>query len=797
MDRLDTWTVVNTTCTTHALAQWASVTAVSNGYLGLSGRPAEQRDDHDPVTLVSGVFDQADVFGQLRLSAEPRPMLDPGYFDSAGPSPTIANLPDPLFQQTFIDEREVALPRSGPVSFMQALDLRRGVMRYAFDVRDGWGRTTRFEVERFASLVHAHRVFTRFKLTPLDHDNTPVRIHAGVSGRVRANATRERQFECTNLWCDPPERCRLVARTLAREIEVRVGVVNQLRCGPVSDVPVGVAEHDAIYTRLAFRTRRGEPILLDRCAVVVTSEDGRLGVGAELEGELSAAVESGYDAALREHEAAWAALWERADVLIEGDDPAQLGLRFGIHHLLAAAPRFCDRLSVPTRLLTGEAYQGAVFYDTDLWIVPFYALTLPEAARSCVRFRLEGLRHAREIARSQGYAGAKLACQAGPTGEECLGRWSRATYANIHVNAAAVLALERYVAATGEQRFLEETGLELLVESARFYAARVTTADLAARSVDDVRSGGARPVGDRCHSAAPGGCDVLDTCGPDEGHGPVRSNFYTRVMAHHVLTSAAGALERLEREWPEGYRAWRQRGLIHRDDAARWRSIAAHLAPHSTAAEPFEQFAGFFRLPPASPELFDRRDRWYRPVSGVQACHQPDVLAALAQFPGRWSREQVAANYDYYVPRCLCYSSLSHPVHALLAAELGRLDAAYHHFITTIGMDLDESLTGRRDTHAGLHGTAAAGAWHVAVRGFGGARLSDTGLSVTPRLPARWARLEFSWLLRGAAVRFRITPEAVRVDVDGPRKWVMPARIGGHSLEMHGGQSLEISAQDT
>ncbi len=797
MDQLDTWTVVNTTCTPHALAQWASVTAVSNGYLGLSGRPPEQRDDHDPVTLVNGVFDQADVFGQLRLSAEPRPMLDPGYFDSAGPSPAIANLPDPLFQQTFIDEREVTLPRSGPVSFVQALDLRRGLMRYAFEVRDGWGRTTRFEVERFASLIHAHRVFSRFKLTPLDHDNTPVRIHAGASGRVRSSATRERQFECTNLWCDPPERCRLVARTLAREIEVRVGVVNQLRCGSVCDTPVGVAEHDAIYTRLAFRTRRGEPILLDRCAVVVTSEDGRLGVGAELESELSAAAESGYDAALRAHEAAWAALWDHADVLVEGDDPAQLGLRFCVHHLLAAAPRFSDRLSVPARLLTGEAYQGAVFYDTDLWIVPFYALALPEAARACVRFRLEGLRHAREIARSQGYAGAKLACQAGPTGEECLGRWSRATYANIHVNAAAVLALERYVAATGEQRFLEESGLELLVECARFYAARVTGSDSAAQFADDAR-GGTAAVGDRGDSTAPGGCYVLDACGPDEGHGPVRNNFYTLVMAHHVLTSAADVLERLEREWPEGYRAWRQRGLIHRDDAARWRSIAARLAPHdAAAAAPFEQFAGFFRLPPASPELFDRRDRWYRPVSGVQACQQPDVLAALAQFPDRWSHEQVAANYDYYVPRCLCYSSLSHPIHALVAADLGRLDAAYHHFITAVGMDLDESLTDRRDTHAGLHGTAAAGAWHAAVRGFGGARLTEAGLSVVPRLPAKWTRLEFTWRLRGAAVRFRMTPDSVHVQVDGSRKWVIPARIGGRSLELRGGQALEMSTQGT
>jgi len=112
MSEYDTWRVVNTTCTPDVLAQWNSVCTISNGYLGLKGNLAEQRDGASPVTLINGVYDELDMFGLLRLSTEPRPYLDSRYFDLAGKSPAVANLPDPLFVQVFLDERELSFSRT-------------------------------------------------------------------------------------------------------------------------------------------------------------------------------------------------------------------------------------------------------------------------------------------------------------------------------------------------------------------------------------------------------------------------------------------------------------------------------------------------------------------------------------------------------------------------------------------------------------------------------------------------------------------------------------------------------------
>ena len=139
----DTWNVVNASHHAHTLGQWNSVATISNGYLGLKGNVAEQRDGYCPVTLINGVYDELDMFSQIRASAEQRRYLDARYFDTAGKSPAVANLPNPLFLQTFVGEHELSLTRGTVDNFQQVLDLQSGVYRYSFDFVDGAGRTTR------------------------------------------------------------------------------------------------------------------------------------------------------------------------------------------------------------------------------------------------------------------------------------------------------------------------------------------------------------------------------------------------------------------------------------------------------------------------------------------------------------------------------------------------------------------------------------------------------------------------------------------------------------------------------
>ncbi len=767
MDHLDLWSIHNSTPSAQALAQWNSVATTANGYLGLRGNLCEDRAADCPVTLVNGVFDVVDAFGLLRPSNEAHPELDPSYFDSAGPSPAIANLPNPLFVQTFIDEQELTLQRGGVSEFLQTLDLRNGLYRYRFDYRDGWGRTTRVEVERFASLVHAHRVHMRCTLTPLDHDDTPIRIESGIDGQAYSNPTKERQFQVAQRWAEPAECCRVVAVTNARRHEVRLGVAHVLRRGSTARPAARVAGNDSICTRYEFLARRGQPLILERAIVITASEDARHGCIADFDAELAAAMGAGFEAALAEHRAAWKVLWNRCDVQVDGDDPAQLGLRFAIHHLLASAPRFSDRLSAPAKLLTGEYYQGGVFYDTDLFITPFYALTQPELARSCVRFRYEGLRPARETARNLGHDGAKLAWQAGPNGEECLGRWYRFTYTNIHVNAAAVVALLRYVWVTGDRQFLYEYGIDLLVETARFLTSRAT------------------------HDDARNAMTYQDVCGPDTGHCPSHGNAYTEQLAKRCLAWAADALDAFARDFPdECAEAARQLG-VKRDEPARWRAVADQIRPPvDDASRIIPQCDGYFEMKPPPPLLFDQKQRWYAPVAGTQAIHQPDVVALLALLRDAFDVDTRRANWRYYRERCLNYASISYASNAIVAADVGELELGYDAFVRCIGMDLDEGLTGRHDTFAGLHGTALGGGWCAAIFGFAGLHLDERGIRLRPNLPPLWNAIRFTLTLLGVGVAFEITRDTVTIDVGRERRLDLAIDVAGTPVRLKSGERI-------
>jgi len=765
----DTWKVVNASHDAHTLGQFNSVCTISNGYLGLKGNLAEQRDGYCPVTLINGVYDELDMFSQIRASGEERRYLDPRYFDSAGKSPAVANLPDPLFVRVFVGEREISLGRGAIGGFSQILDLKTGLYRYSFEYRDSQGHATRIEMQRFAPLRRAHRVFMRYSITPLDHQES-IRIHTGINGDVYSNTTGERQFKVTELWTWPPECCRMTALTPAREHDVRLGVKNVLRGGPPSEGPVGVAEHDAVYTRYVFdRPTKGATITLERYVALTCSEDLRHGVRADLDRELEAAASQGFDAALEQQTTAWDELWRRCDVRIVGDDPAQLGLRFCIFHLIQAAPRFTDRLSVPVKLLTGEYYQGNTFYDTDLYILPFYTFTLPELARTCLNFRHEGLRPGREIARNLGYEGAKLAWQAGPRGEECLGRWWRFTHTNVHINADVAHALVQYHRASGDDAFMAEHGIDLLVETARFFATRAEH----------------NPDTDRY--------DIRDVAGPDEGHCESTNNFYTNVLAARNLRWAADMLDKLAEQDPPAHVAALERLALKPDEPARWRRVADGLTLlFDPQTKVYEQCDGFHGLRPIPPDLPETRKTWFVTVAPYQALNQPDVVMAMVLLRDEFAADVRRANWEFYRDKSMNFSSMSFAINAMMAADAGEMDVAYKNFVITAGMDLDENLTGRKDTYAGLHGTAVGGAWMAAVMGFGGVRLAESGLRINPNLPPRWTALRFNLVLRGELVAVTIDREAVTLTAGTEYDIEVPIEVAGKELVLRSSQTHKI-----
>ncbi|MBU0617685.1 MAG: hypothetical protein KKI02_08200, partial [Planctomycetes bacterium] len=217
------WIITNARHDAASLAQHNSVFTISNGYLGIKGNLQEDHSGRCPVALINGVYDEIDQFGTLRASNQERRYLDPSHFDSASKSPAVANLPNPLLVRVFVDDCDISLTRGDILGFSQSLDLKSGVYSYGYDYRDAAGRTTRIAMQRFASLTHAHRVFMRYAVTPVDHD-APIRILSGIDGDVHSNTTRERQVDVCEARIESRERCVLRARTPARKHDIYLAV---------------------------------------------------------------------------------------------------------------------------------------------------------------------------------------------------------------------------------------------------------------------------------------------------------------------------------------------------------------------------------------------------------------------------------------------------------------------------------------------------------------------------------------------------------------------------------------------
>jgi len=759
------WTVRKIDVSRKALEAASSAFTISNGYLAIKGNLLERHGGRFPTTIVAGVFDQSDMIKTIPPSGRERRWLDAQLFDDPKPCPSVAVLPDPLFLRVFIDGRELEFDRGVVTGFAQEWDLQNGVYSYDYDITTPEGPSFHIRTERFACMGSVHRAAMRYAIRSLNYSG-PVTVRSGIDSTVRTNLLGEKQYRIRKMEAKPDGSCYIAANLPARDINVDIRVATTPRADPSG--MRAVSETDRAYAEYEFTLNPGQEIALDKFIVIATTEDERHGVICDACGELAQFRDLGYAAALAANLTWWSAMWDRVDVEIEGDDLAQRYLRFCIFHLVCAAPRHTDKLSVPCKLLTGEWYQGSVFYDTDLYILPFYTFAMPEIARGCLNYRYLGLEPGRAIAKQQGYAGAKLAWQAGPYGEEVLAPWYRFVHTNVHIDSDVCHALDLYRNATGDGGFMREKGLDILVESARFYASRA------------ILDGGVYHLN--------------DVSGPDEGHCESTDNFYTNTLAAQTLRWAAGTLDKLAAESQEDYTAAISRLNVGEGEPDAWRRVANGLRLiFDPATKVYEQYEGYHTLKPIPEGFRDGQKEWWFTVYPYQAIHQPDVVMAMILLREDFPDDVFSANQAFYRDKSMDFSSMSHVIHCLAAKDIGDMDDAHRQFIITAGEDLDETLTGRGDTADGMHGTATGGAWMAAAFGFGGLRLTDAGLTVNPRLPAHWTALRFNIWLRGERLRFEVTQTGIRITVGKDASLDMPVTVCGHSVALRSGKVTEVA----
>ena len=468
---------------------------------------------------------------------------------------------------------------------------------------------------------------------------------------------------------------------------------------------------------------------------------------------LAEARHTGWDGLVAGQRAYLDEFWGRADVELDGDTELQQAIRFALFHTLQAGAR-AEQRAIAAKGLTGPGYDGHTFWDAERFILPVLTYAAPHAARDALRWRHATLDLARERAAQLGFSGAVFPWRT-IRGQECSGYWPAGTAA-FHVGADIADAVVRYQAATEDEAFEREAGLELLVETARLW----------------------RSLG---HHDPQGRFRIDGITGPDEYSAVADNNVYTNLLAQRNLRAAADAVVRHPRHAAafgadlEEAAAWRDAA---RDVVVPW-DDALGVHPQSEGFTSHEAWDFARTSPDAYPLLLHFP---YFELYRKQVVKQADLVLALHVCGDAFTPEEKARDFEYYEALTVRDSSLSASTQAVVAAEVGHLELAYDYFGEAALMDLHDL---EHNTSDGLHIASLAGTWIAAVAGFGGMRDHDGRLTFAPRLPARLERLAFRLLFRGR-----------RLQVEATKTHATYTLLDGDALELgHHGKSIVVSAE--
>ena len=727
-------------------AYFAAVMSQGNGYMAARGAwELAAGDEGSPGAFVAGVY--ADRPGEVR---------------------ELVRAPDWTRLRLTLktpDGRSIPVDSQGASvdQFRRRLSLRSGLLvSHAVFPLDAGARLT-VVTQRFVSLASEHRVALTARISA-----------ERISGTLVAEAgwgPVPDQGGCTHLH---PVRTGASAGdawllTQTRTGEYVLAFAGRLlgEHGRALEAGRPVGGGPGARSRIEIPLDPGDAVTLRWLGTVYTSRDETDDPLADALRDLDAFARDGQSMEFSRHARQWVNFWGDADVVVDGDSGLQRAVRFAAYHLRCSANPHDPRVSIGAKGLC-DGYRGHVFWDTEIFMLPFFTATRPEIARSLLTYRHATLPGARRRAAGEGLRGARYPWESTDRGDEACpetagarigpGEMARISDGKeqIHVTADVAFAVARYVAATGDETFFADYGVEILLETARFWASRVQP--LEGRDLYEVKQ----------------------VVGPDEGHQGVNNNLYTNAMAAWNLREAARAAERLSRLDLRRWRELRGRLGLDGDEIASWRRVADRIVlQQPDEGGVIDQFDGYREMPDipdyeawirsTTPE--ERRRQWI--PYGTQLLKQPDVVMVFALFPEMYTDDVKRANLDYYEPRTTHRSSLGMAIHGIVNCDVGRVERGLEFIRRAAAVDLQDGMGNAR---LGVHTAAAGGIWFGLVRGIAGVRFVEGGFRVAPRLPKAVCALRFQLRYRSVRVCFEIDRDGIRVRREGPA--TEPVSIG-------------------
>ncbi len=780
VDRLrfpvDPWRLTETVFQADDLGRTETLFAVGNGYLGMRGNLEEGRDWHTHGTFINGFHET----WPIKHAEEAFGLAEVGQ--------TMVNVPDPKVMRLYVDDEPLLLSVADLVSYERSLDFADGVLYRDLVWRTPSGNRVRVRSRRMVSFTHRHLAVMTFEVTVLDGP-APVVVSSQLINRLegldeyrarpaaadaggtldprRAELPVDRVLEPVTHWGDT-ERAVLSYKCTNSGMTMAVAVDHEIRTENQHHVLTQTEEHIA---KKVFRVRAepGQPVTITKTVAYHTSRSiPAVELVDRVRRTLDRVREEGVEEQFAEQRAWLDAYWARSDVEVHGQPEIQQAVRWNLFQVAQAGAR-AEGNGIPAKGVSGSGYSGHYFWDTEIYVVPFFTYTTPMVARNLLRFRSTMLPAAERRASKLTQNGALFPWRT-INGEEA-SAWYAAGTAQYHIDADISYAVSLYVAATGDEEFLTHAGIDILVQTARMWA------DL----------GFWRGEGE-------GSFHIHGVTGPDEYTTVVNDNLYTNVMARFNLRRSARAVRELAERWPEEYERTVARLTLDPEEVAEWERVAEAMAI------PYDEHLG---INPQDAD-FHQREIWdlastppdkrplllhYHPlvIYRFQVIKQADVVLAMFLQGDHFPQDLKRKNFEYYEPITTGDSSLSAVVQSIVAAEVGYHELALRYFHASVFVDLADL---HRNTSEGVHVASAAGVWGVLVNGFGGMRDREGELTFDPRLPEGWDGLTYRLTVAGTRVRVDLRPAEMQVTVEEGDGFA--ATVRGVRVDVRAGGSTTV-----
>ena len=602
-------------------------------------------------------------------------------------------------------------------NFRRQLNMKEGWYERSFTAMLPNQQEIQVKVLRFLSLRYDELGALRYEITPLTTEAT-IEIESYLdSGIKNSDANWDERFWNTLEISSEDNFATILAETKKTRFKVHTFMQNDLFIDnkALSITPKENKKENYIGLQYELTAKKNQTFRIEKYGGYSRSNDySTLTKSIAL-----------FDSLLEKQKEDWAAIWETSDIVIEGDEKAQQSIRFNIFQLNQTYSGKYAHLNIGPKGFTGEKYGGSTYWDTEAYCLPFYMATKgAEVARNLLMYRYNQLDKAIENAQKLGFTGgAALYPMVTMNGEECHNEWE-ITFEEIHRNGAIAFAIYNYTRYTGDESYIKEYGIEVLIAIARFWAQRVSFSAEKQKYV------------------------ILGVTGPNEYENNINNNFYTNYLASWCLRYAAEQVTTLQKE------------DITKEETQQWLHIAQNIyLPYSEKYGVYLQQDGFLDKDlkpvsaiPAEERPLNQHWSWDR-ILRSPYIKQADTLQGFYFFEDHFTKEELQKHYEFYEPFTVHESSLSPCVHSVLASALGKTDEAYTLYLRTARLDLDDY---NKEVHEGLHITSMAGTWLSIVEGFAGMRVKNGKLHFTPRLPKHWKSLSFKVIFQGETKEIKL-----------------------------------------